>query len=80
MDVRRFRRCGLLVALALLLFGLEAQSASPFDEVGRFYMQNFRPPDVLSFASRYYVTHREPFRKPAEEAGERSQPCAISGS
>ncbi len=36
---------GLLIALALLPHGVEAQSASAFDEVGRFDVQNFAPND-----------------------------------
>ncbi len=36
---------GLLVVLALLPCNVQAESASSFDEVGRFYMQSFSPED-----------------------------------
>ncbi|MCP4244894.1 MAG: histidine kinase, partial [bacterium] len=39
------RLLGLLLALALLPCMVQAQSASPLDEVGRFYVQNFAPQD-----------------------------------
>ncbi len=55
MDVRRFRLCGLLVALALLPCSLEAQSASSFDEVGRFYMQSFGPEDYDADAQNWAI-------------------------
>ncbi|MCP3985758.1 MAG: response regulator, partial [bacterium] len=51
-SIRAMRRFGLtrwllspslLVMIALLPRGLEAQSATLFDEVGRFYVQNFGP-------------------------------------
>lgn len=47
-DLVRVTRCrlrGLLVAVALLPCNVQAQPSSSFDEVGRFYVQNFAPQD-----------------------------------
>ncbi|MCP4203843.1 MAG: hypothetical protein GY769_18140, partial [bacterium] len=49
------RLCGLLIALALLPHGVEAQSASSFDEVGRFYVQNFGPEDYDAYGQNWAV-------------------------
>ncbi len=58
---------GLLIALALLPHGVEAQSASAFDEVGRFDVQNFAPNDYggqLGTKPRSLVCRWRPRRDP----------------
>ncbi|MCP3962764.1 MAG: response regulator [bacterium] len=46
---------GLLIALALLPRGVEAQPTSSFDEVGRFYVQNFAPEDYDAHAQSWVI-------------------------
>ena len=45
----------LLIPLALLPCGVEAQSASSFNEVGRFYVRNFAPQEYGSHAQNWAV-------------------------
>ncbi|MCP4396620.1 MAG: hypothetical protein GY801_04855, partial [bacterium] len=47
--------CSLLVALALLPCNLQSQSSSAFDEVGRFYVQNFAPQDYGAHAQNWDI-------------------------
>ncbi len=47
--------CGLSTALALVPASVEAQSASAFDEVGRFYVRNFSPEDYDSHPVNWAV-------------------------
>ena len=49
------RLWGLLIALTLLPRSVEAQSASFFDEVGRFYVQTVGPEDYGSHAQNWAV-------------------------
>ncbi|MCP4959073.1 MAG: histidine kinase, partial [Actinomycetia bacterium] len=45
-----------MTALALLARGVQAQPASPFDEVGRFYVQNFGPEDYGGHTQNWAIT------------------------
>ncbi|MCP4205140.1 MAG: hypothetical protein GY769_24790, partial [bacterium] len=53
--VTGWRLRGLLVALALLPCNVQAQSTSSFDEVGRFYVQNFAPQDYGAHAQNWAI-------------------------
>ncbi|MCP4870177.1 MAG: hypothetical protein GY898_15840, partial [Proteobacteria bacterium] len=45
----------LLIALALISAGAEAQPVTAFDEVGRFYVQNFAPQDYGAHAQNWAI-------------------------
>ncbi len=53
-DVTK-RFYSLLIALAPFSLGVEAQSTSSFDEVGRFYVQNFGPEDYDAHAQNFAI-------------------------
>ncbi len=53
------RPWALLIALALISAGAEAQPTTSFDEVGRFYVQNFAPEDYGGHSMNWAVIQAE---------------------